>query len=258
MTDRVRGAFGSFTSSGHRQISYINTRFDHDQVGLLRTARQVFPREELKIRELIQRDIDDERVRTDIVGYLTPGSGGEHPRFFPPIVAAVVTCSPGVPARIAERYPATAVDASGQFPRRAEPAEGIFYEERYYGDAFGIRIPILREDADTVHFDALFHGAELSWHRDKVRLVAIDGQHRLVAIQAVLGYLDESEAVRGYDKLKLSQEQLLQLGLRHIPVCIVFAPLVHEGNRDLNADGQASSGFQTNVRRRQQECKGGQ
>ena len=108
MTDDIRGAFGSFTLVGPRQISFINTRFATNKLGLLKTARRIIPRELMTIRELMQRDIDDERVRTEIVAYLKPQAGIDSPRFFPPIVVAVLVRDQNAIGRLAVRYPGEA------------------------------------------------------------------------------------------------------------------------------------------------------
>ena len=233
MTDSIRGAFGLFTSVGPRQISFINTRFATNRLGLLKTARQVIPREQMTIRELMQRDIDDERVRTEIVTYLNPPEGIDSPRFFPPIVVAVLVRDQTTPGRFVERYPTPITDPDGRFPRPKSEEEGVFYEEKYYGDAFGVRIPLAKAN-DDLSEKALFHGADFRWNRDRVHLVAIDGQHRLLALQALLGHLDEEDLVRGYEEIALAPHELEKLGLAHVPVCLVFAPMIHDGNAELN------------------------
>src|SRR5207249_9141595 len=74
--------------------------------------------------ELIQRDIDDERVRTEIVSYLKPQPGTDHPRFFPPIVLAVLARHPAVTGRLADRYPAAVLGPNRLFPRSEERRVG--------------------------------------------------------------------------------------------------------------------------------------
>lgn len=146
LTDYVRGAFGQFTAAGADQIAFVNTRFNKELLERVSTAREVIPRKQLKIRELIQRDIDDERVRDDIVAYLRPRRGGvDRPRFFPPIVVAVFPVGPSKAEPIARHYP-PAVRPDNRFPRANDPEEGIPYEVWQYGDAFRVKIPLDASD----------------------------------------------------------------------------------------------------------------
>src|SRR5690349_11335393 len=115
LTDHVRGVFGRFTTSGPEQITFLTTQFDKRNLARVSTAREVFPRKYLRVRELIQRDIDDDRVREEIVTYLRPSGVTSGPRFFPPIIVAAFPV--GVSGNpIADLYPAAA-RPGGRFPR---------------------------------------------------------------------------------------------------------------------------------------------
>ena len=231
---RVRGAFGTFASTGNRQISFITTRFDERKIAGVRTARQVLPRKTLKVNELMQRDIDDDRVRTQIVQYLNPDVGLSNSRFFPPLVIGILPRNPTDTAVAPLRYPAPQLTDSGGFLHRQDEADDdMWYEERIYGGVFAVRIP-LEEKNGSVDQTSYFHGSELLWDDEYTHLFAIDGQHRLLALQAVLGVLSEEERVRGYDEMALTEGELADLGFGSIPVCIVFPSLLHEGNAALD------------------------
>lgn len=244
MTDRLRGTFGFFTTKGPRRMAYLATRISLDQLRLLKTARQVIPRHVMTVRELMQRDIDDRRVREEIVGYLRPTSGGSAAKYFPPLTLAVLVRETArADAPLGERYPSPHVSDDGRFPRTFDQDDQVHYEERFYGNAFGLRIPIPEEDADVEAGEALFHGAELCWNRDLVDLLVIDGQHRLVGLKAALGELDAEDLARGYEKVAFSQEELDQLGLHSIAVSIVFPPEMHTSNADLQPNDRLVSVF---------------
>src|SRR5437879_946974 len=124
MTDRLRGTFGSFTTKGSRQMSYLGSRADMALLRLLKTPRQVLPRHIMPIRELVQRDIDDKRVREEIVKYLTPSLGELNAKFFPPLVVAIlVRKSPNEGAGLIDKYPRPKFDSSGRFPREQDPTD---------------------------------------------------------------------------------------------------------------------------------------
>jgi hypothetical protein len=234
MTDRIRGSFGMFTTSGPAQLSYLSVRLGVDHLRRLRTARQVLPREDLRIQELMQRDIDDVRVRKEIVEYLRLTPGHNDARFFPPIVVAVLPKSIGGThnSTFSPRYPAPTFTAQGRFPQTFDANDQNFYEERVYGSAFEIRIPIPFEGA-SVEEAAVYHGADFGWHRDFVELLVLDGQHRLLALQAALGLLPKEEEIRGYEDCRLTETERIDLGFNSVSACIVFAPQVYEGNSNL-------------------------
>lgn len=242
-TDRIRGSFGFFTSSGHLQIAFFTTRISLDKLRLLKTARQVLPRKSMSIRELMQRDIDDKRVREEIVRYLTPKPGQNIARFFPPLVTAIlVKDSTQEDARIIERYPTPRANGTNSFPRVEDPSDRVWYEERIYETSFGFRIPLPNREA-SVETEAIFSGAEFCWDRDLVDLLVLDGQHRLVALQAALGTLNPEEVARGYEDSRLTPGQMEELGFNSIPVCIIFPPELHVNNQELDVNETLISVF---------------
>jgi hypothetical protein len=188
----------------------------------------------------MQRDIDDKRVQEQIVKYLTPTSGQTNPIFFPPLVVAILIRKEG-DNPLADRYPKLKTKDSGPI-RSYDNTDEVWYESWFYGSAFGVKIPLSDEDVNVEATD-LFHGAELSWNRDMVDLLVIDGQHRLVALQAALGILEEDEVVRGYQNSRLSSEQLKELGFSSIPVSIIFPPQLYESNSEVPANRTLVSVF---------------
>jgi hypothetical protein len=227
MTDRLRGNFGFFTTRTPLQISFIASHIGTEKLSLLKTARQVLPRRELRISELMQRDIDDDRVRDEIVDrYLRPSAGIAHARFFPPLVVALLVRDSSGDGT-ARRYPAPRL-RDGRFPRRHDAVDNIWYEERVFGSAFSIHLP-LQEDAPATSDNILSYGAELRWNREIVDLLVLDGQHRLVALKAALGQLDEEEEARGYENARLTPAELAELGFTSLPICVIFAPDLYNG-----------------------------
>lgn len=240
---RKRGTFGRFTDKGSQQISYVATRFSKDELQQLKVARQVFDRSDLNIRELMQREIDDKRVQREISQYLNPGPGPVPAKFFPPLVVAMtVRSSDGAADRLASRYPKPNLDKDNKFPRIFKESEKTSYEEWQYNNSFCVRIP-LREDEGCLDNIAYHHGAEICWHSDDVNLLVLDGQHRLMALKAVLGKLDSEDEQRGYGKVKLSEEEIEKLGFSSLPVTIIFPPELHEGNEQISESESLVSVF---------------
>src|SRR4051812_39695546 len=103
---RVEGALGTFSvtpaapDSPSIPVKYIQTHITFDLDGghkerlfqNLLPVREVFQTKDLGFEDLMQRDIDDGRVSTELVKYLLePGAAV---KFFPPIVAVVVPVGP--------------------------------------------------------------------------------------------------------------------------------------------------------------------
>ena len=82
----IAGDFGVFYTDKESPVFYINTSFEIDNIGQLKPVREILDVSEVDFEELVQRDLDDFRIRRDIVNYLTDGMGY---KFFPPIVVAV-------------------------------------------------------------------------------------------------------------------------------------------------------------------------
>lgn len=223
MTDDLRGSFGAFTSVGTNQLHCISTSLPLDKLSILKTARQVLPREELTIRQLMQRDIDDERVRNDILPYLKPGEAGLDAKLFPPLLVAVVHSENG---GLSDLYPEPLRDWRQH--RYKSEEEGAWFEDRYYGDAFVLRIPLPSEEADPLE-DAISYASEFKWDREQIKLLVLDGQHRLMALKAAFGKLEDEEVVRGYRGAGFSADEIDELGIKSIPICLVFPPKLHHG-----------------------------
>ncbi len=233
-TDSLRGTLGFFSFSGEVPLACLSTQIGVQQLRLLKTARQVLPREQLRISELMQRDIDDGRIREEIVRYLRPTPVERRPIFFPPLVAAIVIKdnNDASEASLRARFPCPTLE-DGRYPRVKSDDDDIWYENRFYGDAFGVRVPLFEQDGE-VPKDIIPHGVELCWNRDSVDLLVLDGQHRLVALKAALGLLEPEDLARGYEDAKFTEDELDSLGFDSVAASIVFPLTYYDGNQELD------------------------
>src|SRR3984957_5559069 len=102
----VEGALGTFSvtpaapDAPSIPVKYIQTHITFDLDGgqkerlfqNLAPVREIFQTKDLGFEDLMQRDIDDGRVSTELIKYLLePGAAV---KFFPPIVAVVVPVGP--------------------------------------------------------------------------------------------------------------------------------------------------------------------
>ncbi|MDE2298514.1 MAG: hypothetical protein KGK18_10145, partial [Burkholderiales bacterium] len=100
-TQTLRGTFGRFKTANSHDVQYLLTSIPIDELSELSTASALFTKDAIKFDELIQRDIDQNRVVRIANDYLV-GSANKVV-FFPPLLACIVL-----------------MDASGSMQRRYE------------------------------------------------------------------------------------------------------------------------------------------
>ena len=188
----LKGSVGQFSIAGNQpqdeaslEVMYLSTHIGFDSADasnefMLRTLqpfRELFDYKELKFEEIMQRDIDDARVSTELIPYLLDAKAQGSIKFFPPIVAVVLPIAAGA-KKPALRYPAVIREP----PVKHEKSETEIRRIRSGAvgeEAFQFEFPI----ADGVEHRHDF--ARLRLNRNRVRLVIIDGQHRAMALLAL-------------------------------------------------------------------------
>lgn len=231
-TDDLRGSFGQFTSKGKYQLSFVSTELPLQKLRLLKTARQILPRKDLQLDELMQRDINDVRVRKEIIPYLKRGSG-LNVKFFPPILIAVLPKESYESDSPADRYPAPTLNDQDKFPRNKNNSDNLYYEKRVYDSYFSVKVPLESKNADITD-NKLSYATKFEWNRDRVNLFVMDGQHRLMALKGAYGLLEKDQIIRGYEDTELSDEEKEDIGVKKVPVTIIFPPQLYEGRQDLD------------------------
>lgn len=209
------GAFGCFKSVNTEPVEYLLTTFSIDELHRLSYARDLHT--ELNFEYLIQRDIDEERALGEISQYISAGAGKKQKEivFLPPLLVAVVSTDSN--NNILPTYPACdfseSDDGHGNVFLREWP--GLFKVENYEVQG-GIKHQFSHMAGDDVRS---LDGEQAKLHlnlspKDSsgAKLVVIDGQHRLFA----LNYLRQQEP-QTIDGLTL-------------PVCIVYPPNSTEQN----------------------------
>lgn len=206
------GAFGRFVTGNSFPIEYVMVNFSSFELSKLTFARDIRP-DKVDFDLLIQRDIDEDRVRDKIEPYLYQKSTDKEvisrAAFFPPLLAAII---PTDNNKMLEYYPDEKGALDGEkgeylvrewanlfklkyFTEKNESA----YQVDTYIDSSLTQIGI---DTSTVNLELyLSEGSEAG-----ARLVVIDGQHRLFALKEL------------YSKNHKLIENLL------MPICILFPP----------------------------------
>lgn len=140
----------------------------------LAPVREVFPPRDLAFDEIMQRDIDDARVSSELVPYLLDRKSRDLVKIFPPIVVVVMPVEANA-NRPANRYPIVT---------REECVEN------------GHNAQIVRSGAkgqEVFEFIQPLEGGKLYQHdlvrlklnTNRCRLVIVDGQHRAMALLAL-------------------------------------------------------------------------
>jgi hypothetical protein len=181
----IKGSMGSFSvGEGERSsvlVRYLQTHVglatkgDHQEKLLMNLApvREVFEAKRLDFEQIMQRDIDDARVSTDLIPYLLEESKTGLVKLFPPIIVVVLpTNDDGLPA---DQYEPVATgdetdgDGTWRFARSGEVGSEVF------------ELRQMVEDGRAWDHDY----ATLKVNTARSRLVIVDGQHRAMSLIAL-------------------------------------------------------------------------
>jgi hypothetical protein len=209
MTIPYTGNWGIYDIDGHLTVEYVMATVhlgdDQSKLEYIKPVREVLDLDELPFEHLLQRDLDDSRTSEEIInGYLADDTNSL-PIFFPPLTVALL-------------------------PRNSNDRVGHYYPDRE---------EIKRHD-DTVRwkfgsaFNIDFFVDDQGNRESEVRLevnptlthqLAIDGQHRLMAIKASSIGLDHITDIHrplyyGTSDVDLSRTS--------IPVCFLYFPELTE------------------------------
>lgn len=214
LRQEITGSFGNFQTQDSQELYYLMATLRLEQLELLHTASESMDFNSVSFEEMVQRDIDYERVDNKIIKqYLQ--NGKDRVIFFPPLLISLMSFEDGEP------LPQYKEISDGVTPPREDNVK--YYFKEWGKNYFKLELPI-SETVDT--------GYEIYCEKDKkkycyynfagtlkynpysTKLVVIDGQHRLSALKRI-------------------KDKSLLNGLK-IPVCIFFSPNIVEG-RDEHA-----------------------
>ena len=176
----IEGTWGQFVTPAG-EVHFLLTKARLGQGGIdnerrltsqLRPVREVLDSEKLNFNQLLQRDLDDHRVATQLIPYLMePDKTG--PSFFPPIMTVLLPFSEERPV---DAFPE--LDFSNV--KEDEQLRGVFWREDRAANAYRIR-RMAHEQGD-IHEIKL---GQVSWNDEAAKLVVLDGQHRAMALIAI-------------------------------------------------------------------------
>lgn len=225
----ISGTWGSFQAAGGT-VAYILTKArlgttgtddERRLTGLLRPVREVLNPATLNFNQLLQRDLDDHRVATELVPYLLQRRA-TGPAFFPPVMAVLLPFSGKEPV---DDFP----DASA--PALVQDPDGMSVIETRVGSSYRVRRLALGEQ---VHPTIAL--GKVSWNDERAKLVVIDGQHRAMALLAVDRTINDTWGAAGSGEryshfyqarvqalLKEARETGTDVGIEKLEVPVVVA-----------------------------------
>lgn len=217
------GSFGKFQSANTLPLYHLSTTLRYDEIDKLTYAGNLKPDpNKINFEMLMQRDLDLDRVRDKLVPYIEGRSGVSsasgsmaEPIFFPPLIVAVV---PVVGEQMQEYLDERKYNPIDDDRFAMEWGDSIQFEffrssgkenslDELETDGNGI----VGYDREPVSLKLKLSGL----HNKGVRMVVIDGQHRLAAIDVAL-------------KRQGGEERLKNLS---IPVCIVVSPWSYQTSK---------------------------
>lgn len=227
----AEGTWGEFKTPAGR-VAYVLTKArlgtsgtDNERrlTSQLRPVREVLDSKTLNFNQLLQRDLDDHRVATELIPYLlSPKFNG--PAFFPPIMAVLLPFDGNDPKS----------DFPNPEPTKIVDVDGLHMEEVRYGESYQVH-KLYNPAREEYHSIKL---SRIAWNDEEAKLVVLDGQHRAMALIAIdrtiNGTWDKGSGTRYrhfYEHrveshLEEAEDKNIQLDLDsvEIPVCICWFP----------------------------------
>lgn len=188
------GKMGSKDSS----ITYLQVNLQVSELDLLGLVSDIPGSEKWPIRQLFQRDIDSERVKQDIIPYFLDS---QMAKFFNPLTIAVLP-----------------IDSHGSFSSIGSERE--CQPDPDYHKAFALDTSYKVSYADDGPW------ALIQWQSSKVKLIAIDGQHRLSALKRIYALYQQNPA----------DPKILAAEFSNWIIPVVLVTLGHKEAGNLQAD----------------------
>lgn len=200
--EEIQGTFGQFFTHNNSPVFYVNTSLPIDDIDRVKPVRDILDISEVDFDELVQRNLDDSRIKNDISEYLTSQSGY---KFFPPIVSAFVAPTESKDS-IKRRYSKLKVTIENEDDDKILKIEF----ENYF-------MLILYLDENEI----IKSPVKLKWKSNNISLMAVDGQHRLVTLKAIRGKLSKDSEIAYYRSLEKHKSSLDDID---VPLTILFFP----------------------------------
>jgi len=188
----LKGSVGSFKVGTNNEKKTFEVKYLLTHVGLnfdegsdekllkeLAPVREIFDFSSLDFDEIMQRDIDDSRVSSELIPYILDDSSAELVKFFPPIVvfALPVKSDANKPDNF---YPKVTTEIEKRKDHETGVEDWLITQSGVTGrEVFKFEQPVIDGEAQ------LHDLVKLSVNTSKCKLVIVDGQHRAMALLAL-------------------------------------------------------------------------
>ncbi|ENT6841463.1 DNA sulfur modification protein DndB [Enterobacter kobei] len=202
------GSFGRFSTIQSFPIEYFLTSLKASELQNLTFARDIKPGKKIDFDQLLQRDLDIGRVETEIKPYITNADSKSRTVFFPPLLVAAIPVSKNTMEEFysKQQIQRTSIGGRNGYIRTWE---GLFKLTLIEDGNYSI-VPSMETPQDIISIAREPSQIEMKISNGierGLKLIVIDGQHRLKALQEVY---DEDNG-----------EFLKEMT---VPLCILFSP----------------------------------
>lgn len=222
----IPGSMGTFAVSEKSSRASVRVKFlqtyvrfalggDHEEKLLSKLApvREVFPVKDLDFEQIMQRDIDDARVSTQLIPYLLEESPSGLVKLFPPIIVVVLPMTDSkLPAAYypsVEEFDETDDNGTWHVVRSGTVGSEVFEFRQFV------------QDGEKWDHDY----ARLKLNTSRSALVIVDGQHRAMGLIAMYRnctrWPDDSKGVEPYYSL-WSKQILEKYDLSEVKLPVMF------------------------------------
>lgn len=193
----IMGSFGNFKTSKSFEVFYMMTSLNISKIDRLQEASSVLSFSQIDFDAVVQRDIDYERVDSIFDQYLDKSS--DKVVFFPPLLVTLMVVENGQP-----------IDKYREISDEVIDKAGRKFLEKMWDKKIKLTLPLsdnltdqkIEVQGQDVHY--IHYAGKIEYNDDFVKLIVIDGQHRLKALQ----------------KLREKNPTLESI---NIPLCIFFS-----------------------------------
>ena len=163
---KINGFYGELGSDDANQVVFLQTAITPDELDMISLIGDIPGSRKWSVRDLFQRDVDVKRVEDGLIPYFKDES---KVKFFNPITLTMLMMDGD---EIIRDLPPMTIKPNvedGNSNRRYNMVEAKGF--------FRFKIPLNRSG------DPSYYQSSLEWNSRKVKIVAIDGQHRLTALK---------------------------------------------------------------------------
>lgn len=225
----LEGAYGQFSTEPKQTYLaksftclYFQTSIKlsvHDPlIKHIKPVREIFEQDSLEFDEIMQRDLDDYRIATELIPYLLDSSKRDVFKLFPPIVISVLPWNQ-VDSKIERKYPEVTQRVISQDNinklKGSEISDSAFPDFDYLVIKSGSHEALNEKWLASWPIGDTNESSILKINTDQTKLVIVDGQHRAMALLALYRNLynqweEKGDAFKKYYMALWSKERTIK------------------------------------------------